>query len=159
MVPRSTKSPVFSSVMMASVPPPSPDNPDRLAVEKTEHIFDDLRVGTAIIFVGDIADMRGQDHVGCSTQRMAGRQRLLVVDVEPGIGEPAFLQGSDHRVGIADRATRGVNQDRALLHQPDLTSADEAAAARAQHQMYRENVGAAEKLVLLDPFYPLLGPF
>src|SRR5260370_32478424 len=88
---------------------------------------------------------------------MVDRQRLLVIDVEPGIGETPGLERLDDRVGIADRPARSVDEDRARLHPPDLAGADEAAAAVAQHEMHRENVGAAKQLVLFDPLDALRG--
>src|SRR5215467_7212400 len=86
---------------------------------------------------------------------MVDRQRLLIVYVEPGIAESSLLQRRDDCFGVADRPARGVDEDRARLHQPDLAGPDKAAAAGAQHQMHRENVGAAEQLVLLDTLDPL----
>src|SRR5439155_10300880 len=50
----------------------------------------------------------------------------------------------------------GVDEDRTRLHQPDLAGADQSATTRAQHQMHRQNVGAAEELVPLDPLDTLL---
>src|ERR1700737_4883887 len=91
---------------------------------------------------------------------MVDRQRFLVVDVEPGIGQASRLQCGDDCLGIADRPARGIDEDCARLHQADLAGSDEAAAARAQNEMHREYIGAAEQLVLLDPLDPLLaGPF
>src|SRR5205823_4575359 len=78
------------------------------------------------------------------------RQRLLVVDIKPGIGEAPRVERLDDRVGVDDRAARGVDEHRRRFHQPDLAPPNDAAAARAQHEVYREDVGAAEQLVLLD---------
>src|SRR5208282_6344865 len=80
---------------------------------------------------------------------------LPIVDIEPGIGEASRLQRRDDRLGVADRPARGVDQDRARLHQPNLAGSGNAAAARAQYQVHRENVGAAEQLVFFDPFNAL----
>src|SRR5271165_3888310 len=71
---------------------------NRLAVEKGADILDDLRVGAAIVLLGHVADMRGQDHVRRRAQRMVDRQRLLIVDIEPGIGEATRLQRRDDRL-------------------------------------------------------------
>src|SRR5689334_18359000 len=97
----------------------APDYPHWAAVEEGDDVLDDLRVRTAVILLGYVADMRGQDHVRRRAQRMSDRQRLFVVDVEPGIGEASLLQRGDDRVGVADRPARRVDQDRGRFHQPD----------------------------------------
>src|SRR5262249_37332560 len=63
----------------------------------------------------------------------------------------------DDRLGVTDRTARGVDEDRTRFHQPDLARADKAAAARAEHEMHRENVRATKQLVFLDPFDAVLG--
>src|SRR5207253_4894562 len=80
---------------------------------------------TSVVFLGDIADMRGQDHVRRRAQRVVDRQRLLVVDVEPGISEASLLQCADDRFGIAYRPARGVDEDctrRSEEHTSELQS-------------------------------------
>src|SRR5882757_4488805 len=132
------------------------DDADRVSIDEGDDVLDDLRVGAVIVLLGDIADMRGQDYVRRRAQRMVDRQRLFVVDIEPGIGEASLLQRRDNCPRVADRPARGVDEDRTRLHQPDLAGTDKAAAARAQHQVHRQNVGAAEQFVLLDPLDTLL---
>src|SRR6266478_7036835 len=109
---------------------PGSNDAHRLAVEEGNDIFDNLRVGAPVVLLGYVADMRGQDHIRRQAQRVVDRQRLLIVDVEPGIGEPALLERRDDRVGVADWPTRGIDQDRARLHQPNLAGSGNAAAAR-----------------------------
>ena len=82
----------------------SSNDANRVAVEEADDILDDLGVRTPIVLFRNVADMRGQNHVRRGTQRMVDRQRLLVVDVEPGIGEASLLQRGDDRLGVADRS-------------------------------------------------------
>src|SRR3954469_19982192 len=103
--------------------------------------------------------MRSQDYVRRLPQLVIDRQRLLVVDVEPGISEPPCLERLDNGFGIDNRAARCVDQDRAWLHQPDFARADQTAAAIAQNEVHREYVGATEQLILFDPFDALRGGF
>src|SRR5262245_37164840 len=82
------------------------DGANWAAIEEGDHVFYDLRVGAPVVLLRDITDMRRQDHVRCCAQRMIDRQRLFVVDVEPGIGETPSLQRGDDRFGVADRPAR-----------------------------------------------------
>src|SRR5437899_8982572 len=87
------------------------DHAYRVAVEESNHVLDDLRVGTAVILLGHVADMRRQQDVGRAPQRVIGGQRLTVVNVEGSVTEPTGLQGFDHRIGVDNRPARRVDED------------------------------------------------
>src|SRR5271155_1826993 len=140
-----------SRLIAGRAQPLGSDDTNGVAIEERLDVLDDLRVGIQIVLFRDVADVWSQDHVRRGAQRMVDRQGLFIVDVEPGIGEASLLQRSDNRTGVADWPARGVDNDRARLHQPDLTGADKAAAPWAKYEMHGKDVGAAEQLVLLDP--------
>ena len=64
--------------------------------------------------------MRRQDHIRQLAQRAVRRQRLLVVDVERDLVEPALLGDRDDRGLIDETAARRIDQHRVRLHQPQL---------------------------------------
>src|SRR5437660_9861390 len=80
-----------SASIPAGARPSGCDDANWSAIEESGHVVYDLRVGTAVVFLRDVADMRGQDYVRHGAQRMVYRQRLFIVDVEPGIGEASLL--------------------------------------------------------------------
>jgi hypothetical protein len=68
-----------------------------------------LTVEGAVDAVGDVTDVRGRYHGVQRAQRVPGRQRLGVEDVEAGPGEPARPQGVDQSWLVDDRAARCVH--------------------------------------------------
>jgi hypothetical protein len=63
-----------------------------------------LTVEDAVNAVGDITDVRGRDHGVQRAQRVLGRQRLGVEDVEAGPGQAVRPQGVDESFLVDDRA-------------------------------------------------------
>ena len=90
--------------------------------------------------------MRRQDHIRQLAQRMIDRQRLGVEDVEPGAGDPIFLQRLDQRGSSTQRPARGVDQISGRLHLRQFMRADQSARARAQHEVHGDEVGVAKQL-------------
>nr|WP_235216019.1 phosphatase PAP2 family protein [Mycobacterium kyorinense] len=78
-------------------------------VEPAGDLRGGLAVESAVDAVGDVADVWGGDDVVEGSQRMVGRQRLGVEDVEPGAREPVGAQRVDQRRLVDDRAARGVD--------------------------------------------------
>jgi PAP2 superfamily len=68
-----------------------------------------LTVEGAVDAVGDVTDMRGGHHGIQRAQRVPGRQRLGVEDVEAGPGEPVRPQGVDESCLVDDWAARCVD--------------------------------------------------
>jgi PAP2 superfamily len=68
-----------------------------------------LTVEGAIDAVGDITDVWGGDHGVQRAQRVPGRQRLNVEDVEAGPGQPVRPQRFDESCLIDDRSARCVD--------------------------------------------------
>src|ERR1700704_2256502 len=56
------------------------NDPKRGAGQKRADVFDGLPIGYAVVLDRDIAEVRREHDVVEVTQRMVGRQRLLVVD-------------------------------------------------------------------------------
>jgi PAP2 superfamily len=68
-----------------------------------------LAVEGAVDAFGDITDVRGGDHGVQRAQRVSGRQRLGVEDVETCPGKPARPQRVDESYLVDDRAARCVD--------------------------------------------------
>jgi hypothetical protein len=68
-----------------------------------------LPIEHPVDLLGDIADVRGGDHVVQRSQRMPGRQGLSVEDIEPGTGDAPRPQRVQESRLVDDRATRGVD--------------------------------------------------
>src|SRR5271163_1919028 len=61
-------------------------------VEPLPDIVDRVLIEARIEATRDVADMRCRQQVRLAAQRMIGRQRLLVKDVDPGAGDFAVSQ-------------------------------------------------------------------
>ena len=68
-----------------------------------------LAVEGSVHRVGDIADVRGDDHIVQRPQPVAVGQRLDVEHVESRPGDPVRLQGLDQSLLVDDRSPRGVD--------------------------------------------------
>src|ERR1700743_10746 len=68
-------------------------------------------------------EMCREDDVVELEQRVVGRRRLLVEDVEAGAEQIAGTQGRCHRLLVDDGATRGVDDDRRLFYPTELRGA------------------------------------
>ena len=95
-------------------------------------VLDDAGVVGRVVLPGDVADVRGEQRVGQRPQRVVGRQRLVVVDVERGAGDPLLAQRLDQRRLVDDRAAGGVDQPAVRPEQVELVGADQAPGAVGQ---------------------------
>jgi hypothetical protein len=68
-----------------------------------------LAVEHPVDLLGDVADVRGGDHVVQRSQRMPSGQRLGVEDIEPGTGDAPRPQRIDESRLVDNRAARGVD--------------------------------------------------
>jgi hypothetical protein len=68
-----------------------------------------LAIEDPVDLFGDVAHVRGGGDVVQRAQRMPGRQRLDVEDVEAGTGDAARAQGVDQSRLVHNRATRSVD--------------------------------------------------
>jgi hypothetical protein len=68
-----------------------------------------LAIEHPIDLLCDIADVRGGDHAGQRSQRMPGRQRLGVEDIEPGTVDAPRLQRIDESRLVNNRTARSVD--------------------------------------------------
>ena len=87
---------------------------------------------------------------------MVGGHRFRVEGIGGIAGNASLTQGADESRFVDDRAPRGIDQQGAPLHLAQFVWAHEAARARRQHAVDRQNVGAPEQLVLADPFGTML---
>jgi PAP2 superfamily len=79
------------------------------AAEPAADLAGGLSVKRAIDLFGDVADVRRGDHIVQRAQRVPGRQRLRVEDVEPGSGESLRTQSLDEGRLVDDWAARCVD--------------------------------------------------
>ncbi len=84
---------------------------------------------------------------------MLRRQRLDSENVQPRAGDAAGAERLDQRLLLHDRAARGVDQDRAGLHQRELRRRDEALRLRGEPQVHAHHVARAIELVELDELH------
>src|ERR1700761_6105278 len=90
------------------------------------------------------SEMRREDDIVELEQRVVGRRRLLVEYVEAGAEQIARTQRGRHRLLVDDGSTRGIYDDRRLLHQREFLGANQVASRVVQRDMQRENVGMAQ---------------
>ena len=72
-------------------------------------------------------------------------RRLLLEDVEPRASEMARGEGRGERRLVDDRPTRGVDEDRALLHPRQLGRAETPSRLRHERRVERQDVGLGQK--------------
>ena len=75
--------------------------------------------------------------------------------VEPRAGDAPGFERLEQRLLVDDRAARGVDEDRARLHQRELLPVHQVRGLRRQGHVERDHVGFAEERLLvhaLDPF-------
>src|SRR5262245_43104969 len=81
----------------------------RLAIEERANVVHDIAEVEQVIFHADIAEMRGDDHVVESAERMIERQRLDVENVQSRAANPALLQRGEQGLLFDDGAARGID--------------------------------------------------
>ena len=101
--------------------------------------------------------MRRQDHVVHAEQRVVVADRLGLQHVEASAGDPAFLQGLDHRRLVDRRAASGVHEQRRLLHQPEVTFLHQVMGVLGAGRMHGHDVRALQQLVEPDRLHAVVG--
>src|SRR5690349_1296679 len=86
------------------------DHADRLAGHPRFEILEAIAVEVLVDISADVAEVWHQHDVVHAAQRMIRRQRLAVVDVEPGAGDAALPERIEQGGLVDDRAARGVDQ-------------------------------------------------
>ena len=84
---------------------------------------------------------------GACRQRVVGRRRLGVRDVERRAGDAPLVQGGDERRLVDDRAARRVHEDRGGLHDRQRRGVDEVVRGVGEREVQRDDVGARERRV------------
>src|SRR6266851_4644233 len=126
-------------------------------------VYDILAVGPAVedreeVLYGDhghavdrlarhAGDMGGGDEVLKLQERVVGRGRLLVEDVERGAGDLVAAERVMQRLLVDDAAARGVDEKRGSLHARQPGGVEEADRLRRLRAMDRDEIGAGDRLV------------
>ena len=79
-----------------------------------------------------------------SEQRIIGRRRLFLEDVERRTGDLAATQGINQRRFINQSAARAVDEAHARLHLFNARRVDDAARLFGERRVQRDEVGARE---------------
>ena len=90
--------------------------------------------------------MRGDKQVGAFPEWVLRGQRFGIGDVEGG-ANASRVESTDQRIGLNDRAARGIDQQRALRHEGKLLGADEAVGFRSVGQDQDHDFGVGQKLI------------
>ena len=90
--------------------------------------------------------MRGQRDVLHAQHRIVVRRRFLLQHVERGMRDPAFLQRLDQRFLVHGRAAAGIDEDRALLHLPEMLLAEHVVHLGARRRMHRDEIRLRQHL-------------
>ena len=85
--------------------------------------------------------MGGQRDVLHAQHRIVVRRRFLLQHVERGMRDPAFLQRLDQRFLVHGGAAAGVDEDRGLLHLPEMLFAEHVVHLGPRRRMHRDEVG------------------
>ena len=91
--------------------------------------------------------MRREDHIIHRQDGVVVARRLNLQHVQAGIGKPALAQRLDQRILIHRRATAGVDEDRALLHLPEMLFLQQMCAFRPCRRVHAHEIGLAHHLV------------
>ena len=92
--------------------------------------------------------VRGEDQVGRVPQRMVGRQRLGIDDVEHG-AQPAGAQLREQRAGVDRRAAAGADVEGAVAQAGERSRVDQPARGVRERQQVDDHVGAGQQRVEL----------
>ena len=92
-------------------------------------------------------DVRRDDAVVETQQRIVGVDRLDLGDVERRPRQPPALEGRGERAAVDDRAARGVDQDRGRFHQRQRASVDEVTRLGGRRAVDGHVVGLRQQLL------------
>ena len=95
--------------------------------------------------LGVIGGVGGDQAVREADQRVVRWDRLLLEDVQPGPGDPAFSDRPGDRPGVDQRATRRIDQESGRLHEPQRPFADEMLRLGGQRSVDRDEVRLAQE--------------
>jgi hypothetical protein len=115
-----------------------------IAREEALDIFERVPVEDTIRLVRHVPQMGRQHRVRERAERVTGRQRFGLEYVQTSTRKRARAERRHERCFVYDRATRGVDQERARLEQSELGRSDEPARALGEHQMNTEHVRATK---------------
>ena len=103
--------------------------------------------------VGRRAQMGRHDHLLELEERVIGRRRLLLEDIERGAGDAARLDRARQRQLVDEAAAGAVDEARARLEARQLGLAEEVPRVPGERRVDRDEVGPREELVELDAFH------
>ena len=91
-------------------------------------------------------DVRDDEAVVHRDQRVVGRERLRVGDVERGGEDRPHPEGVHQGPRVDDRSTRRVDEDRGRPHRPQRRRVDQVARLRVEAHVQRDEVGRRQQL-------------
>src|SRR5271154_1657927 len=110
-----------------------------LAIGKTLHLLRNQVKGPRHVERARSADVRREQQVRRAPQRMAGRQRFRICDIERRTN--AFFGESLHQsVGFDDWSSCSVDQQRALFHARDCSCVDQVMRFRRKRHDQHNNI-------------------
>src|SRR5216683_1179913 len=119
-----------------------------MGVEPLPNIRDGILVESLVKPLHYVADMRRCQYVVQRPEGMRLRQRLNVEYVDRRAGDLLVLQHADQSLLFDEWPARRIDQPGSWLHSLQLRGPYQAVRTAAQHQMYRQDVGLLEQLVL-----------
>src|SRR5436190_7773982 len=123
------------------------DDPGRITCQPGLDVFDRVREHRAVRLHGYITQMRGNDRILETPERVIRRERLHLEYVQARSCNLPLGEGRDERRLVHDRSARRVDEVRGRLHQTDVAGADEIAAPFAQDVVDGYDVGFAKELL------------
>src|SRR5258706_6319697 len=128
-------------------------NADRIAGEEGANILGSFAVKSAIIFVCDVAEMRGEDYIFEASQSVIRGQRFLVVDIERGACDFTGFKRGDERALLHDGAARSIDEVGGRFHRGQFIRPDKSARTLAQYGVNRQEIATTEEFLLLDALH------
>src|SRR5207247_2580509 len=105
------------------------------------------------------AQVRGEDHVLALRETIAGRERLVVVDVERGDAGAALVERGGERIHVDERRARGVGEDRVAAHHRESLGIEQLARGIRWHEVQAHHLRSRKKLLERHGLRAALGGF
>jgi hypothetical protein len=118
-----------------------------LATQYPQHLARDLHRHLAVGLARDAGDVRRADDVLEVEQRVVPRRRLVLPHVEARGRQPAAREGLEERALVLHGTARGVDVDRARLHEGEGLLADHVLRLGRERRVAREDVDLRQELL------------
>src|SRR5258706_7529419 len=84
-------------------------NADRIAGEEGANIFGSFAVKSAVVLIGNVAEVRREDYIFEASQSVIRVQRFLIEDIERGACDFTGFERGDERAFLHDGAARSID--------------------------------------------------